>query len=137
MARRRGGRGGGRGRSRGGIRVEVRGLAALRERLDELAPQIRLAAFKALKESAEAVRADAAQNVRTDTRNLQQSVKARYENNRLRAEIGWWDQDDKYATFLEHGTRRIPARPVLSTALEAERAKIAARIQDAVRKALP
>ncbi|MEV5131021.1 HK97-gp10 family putative phage morphogenesis protein [Streptomyces sp. NPDC053705] len=136
MARRRG-RGGRGGRGGGGIRVEIQGLDALRARLDELAPQIRLAAFKALKESAEAVRAEAAQNVRVDTRNLQQSVKARFENNRLRAEIGWWDQDDKYATFLEHGTRRIPARPVLGPALEGERAKIAARIQAEVRKAMP
>ncbi|MFB7225238.1 HK97-gp10 family putative phage morphogenesis protein [Streptomyces sp. NPDC056227] len=116
--------------------MEIQGLDALRDRLDELGPTIRAAAFKALKESAEAVRSDAAQNVRVDTRNLQRSVKARFENNRLRAEIGWWDQDDKYATFLEHGTRRIPARPVLGPALEAERAKIAARIQAEVRRAM-
>lgn len=133
---RRGRRGGRRGGGGGAIRVEIQGLDALRARLEELAPTIRAAAFKALKESAEAVRSEAAANVRVDTHNLQRSAKARFENNRLRAEIGWWDSDDLYAALLEHGTRRIPARPVLGPALEAERTKISARIQAEVRRAM-
>ncbi|MFD3657032.1 HK97-gp10 family putative phage morphogenesis protein [Streptomyces sp. NPDC058620] len=119
-----------------GVTVNIRGLEALRDRLDELTPEIRGAAFRALKESAEAVRSDTAQAVRVDTTNLQRSVKARFRNNELRAEIGWWDRDDLYAILHEFGTRRIPARPALGPAIEAERTKIGDRIRAEVRRAL-
>lgn len=96
--------------------------------------EIKAAARRALEESAEAIRSQAARNVRVDSGNLKESVKARFENNRLRAEIGWWDADDLYAALHEHGTRRIPANPVLGPALEQERGRIAARIKEQVRR---
>lgn len=138
MARRRGragGRGGGTRRS--GITVNVQGLDRLREQLDDLTPTIRAAAFRALKESAEAVRADAAAGVRFKSGNLRKGAKARFHNNQLRAEIGWWDRDVFYAVLHEFGTRKIRARPSLGPAIAAERSKIGARIQDEVRRALP
>ncbi|MFF9639389.1 HK97-gp10 family putative phage morphogenesis protein [Streptomyces bacillaris] len=109
-------------------------MERLRARLDDLTVELKAAARRALEESAEAVRAEAARNVRVDTANLQRSVKARLENNRLRAEVGWWDADDLYAALQEHGTRRIPANPVLGPALEQERNRIAARIREQVRR---
>ena len=132
---RRGGRSG-RGGGSSPITVEIVGLDRLRSQLGDLPPEIRAACFKALKESAEAVVADTKQNVRVDSRNLQESVKARYENNRLRAEVGWWDDDDGYATYQEHGTRKFPAKPALGPALEAERNKIGGRIAGEVRRVL-
>ncbi|MER6603913.1 HK97-gp10 family putative phage morphogenesis protein [Streptomyces parvus] len=109
-------------------------MERVQDQLGNLTVEIRAAAFKALQESAEAVRSQAASNVRVDTRNLQESVKARFENSRLRAEIGWWDADDLYAALHEHGTRRIPANPVLGPALEQERARIGDRIKEQVRR---
>lgn len=130
MARQRSGGG---GRS-GGMQVNIEGLETLHNQLGELTLEIRMAAFKALKESAEAVRSEAARNVRVDSGNLKESAKARFENNRLRAEVGWWDADDMYAALHEHGTRRIPANPVLGTALTQERARIGERIKAEVRR---
>ncbi|WP_432008928.1 HK97-gp10 family putative phage morphogenesis protein [Streptomyces bacillaris] len=118
------------------IRVEIVGMERLRARLDDLTVELKAAARRALEESAEAVRAEAARTVRVDTGNLQRSVKARLENNRLRAEVGWWDADDLYASLHEHGTRRIPANPALGASLEQERARIAARIREQVRRSM-
>lgn len=136
MARRgrRGGRGGGTRRS--GITVSIEGLDALRDQLADLTPTIRAACFKALKDSAEAVRSDASAGVRVKSGNLRGSAKARFHNNQLLAEIGWWDPDDFYAILHEHGTRRIPAQPALGPAIESERTKIDARIKAEVRRAL-
>ncbi|MFC8704720.1 HK97-gp10 family putative phage morphogenesis protein [Streptomyces anulatus] len=116
--------------------MQIEGLDALRDQLADLTPTIRAAGFKALKDSAEAIRADASAGVRVDSGNLQQSAKARFHNNQLLAEIGWWDRDDFYVIVHEFGTRKIPARPALGPALEAERTKLAARIQAEVRRAL-
>ncbi|MEU0133400.1 HK97-gp10 family putative phage morphogenesis protein [Streptomyces sp. NPDC006296] len=131
---RSGGRGGGTRSS--GITVQIEGLDRLREQLADLTPTIRAAGFKALQESAEAIRADASAGVRVRSGNLRNSAKARFHNNQLRAEIGWWDPDDFYAILHEFGTRRIRARPVLGPAAASERSKIAARIQAEVRRAL-
>ena len=133
MARRRGSGGGGR---QGPLRVEIQGIEHLRARLEDLRTDLRAAAFKALKESAEAVRDEVAGKVRVDSGNRRGDVAARFHNNQLRAEIGWW-QDDKYAVYLEQGTRRIPAKPTLVPALEAERNKIGDRIKVEVNKVLP
>jgi HK97 gp10 family phage protein len=118
------------------LRVEIQGIEHLRARLEDLRTDLRAAAFKALKESAEAVRDEVAGKVRVDSGNLRGDVAARFHNNQLRAEIGWW-QDDKYAVYLEQGTRRIPAKPTLVPALEAERNKIGDRIKVEVNKVLP
>ncbi|MEU2149318.1 HK97-gp10 family putative phage morphogenesis protein [Streptomyces globisporus] len=136
MARRRGG-GGRRGGTRSsGITVQIEGIDALRDQLADLTPTIRAAGFKALKDSAEAIRSDASAGVRVDSGNLQRSAKARFHNNQLLAEIGWWERDDFYVIVHEFGTRKIPARPALGPAIEAERTKLAARIQAEVRRAL-
>jgi HK97 gp10 family phage protein len=118
-------------------RVEIVGMDRLRARLAELAPQIEAAAAKAVKESAEAVKAGTKQNVRVDSGNLRDSIDIKYENSGLQAEVGWRDRDDQYASLHEHGTRRIPANPVLGPALEAERTKLPDRIAAELRRVLP
>ena len=137
-ARRRGGRGG-HGRRGGGttITVEVIGTDQLRSQLNDLRGDIRQAAFLALKEGAQAVVDDTKAKVARDTGNLAESVNARYRNEQLLAEIGWWDLDDLYAHWQEVGTRRRPANPALVPALEAERAKIGDRINSKERAVLP
>ncbi|WP_442803376.1 hypothetical protein OG411_17305 [Streptomyces pseudogriseolus] len=140
MARRR--RGGGRrhpraGARNSGITVTIEGLPELRQRLEEMPAQLKLASFRALKESAGAVVDGTKGRVKVDTGNLRGSVKARYENNRVRAEIGWWDQDDRYAIWQEFGTRKMPARPSLGPALEEEKRHLPDRIKREIRKELP
>lgn len=128
----------GRGRRNSGpITIEIQGLERLRDQLEGLTTTIRAAAFKALKESAQEIVKDTKANVRVDSGNLQEGVAARYRNNELYAEVGWWQNDDRYAPFHEHGTRRIPAKPSLGPAFEAERRKIGDRIAAEVRKVLP
>lgn len=116
--------------------MEISGGAGLRARLMALAPEITAAARKAVKESAEAVRDEARQGVRVDTGNLRDTVDITYAEGGLSAEVGWRNRKDWYASLHEHGTRRIPAKPTLGPATEAERTKLPDRIADEVRKAL-
>jgi HK97 gp10 family phage protein len=134
---RRGRRRGGTVRGQGPITIQIEGLERLTAQLQDLPPDIRQACFKALKEAAEAVITDVKGTVKVDSHNLQNSVKARYENNRLQAEIGWWDADDGYAVYQEFGTSKMPANPSLGPALEAERNRIGDRVTAEVRKVLP
>ncbi|MEU1194923.1 HK97-gp10 family putative phage morphogenesis protein [Streptomyces sp. NPDC005813] len=113
------------------------GTSRLRGQLDDMRVAIRQAAFEALKEGATAIVADTKQKVARDTGNLQEGVAARYHNTRLLAEIGWWQPDDMYVIFVEHGTSRRPARPVLVPSLEAERAKIGGRLNSKIGAVLP
>ncbi|PAN01006.1 hypothetical protein CJI59_13850 [Streptomyces sp. Alain-F2R5] len=138
---RRGRRGGGRRHPRGGARgsgitVTIEGLPELRQRLEELPTEVKAACFRALKESAGAIIDGAKGRVKVDTHNLQNSVKARYENSRLRAEIGWWDLDDRYAIWQEFGTRKMPANPSLGPALEEEKKQLPNRLKQEIRRAV-
>ncbi|MFF0426908.1 HK97-gp10 family putative phage morphogenesis protein [Streptomyces sp. NPDC004520] len=128
---------GGTVRGQGPVTIEVEGLERVTDRIEDLPAEVRQALFKALRESAEAVIAEVKGKVKVDSRNLQGSVKARYENNRLRAEVGWWDADDGYAIYQEFGTKRMPANPSLGPALEQERNRIGDRVKAEVRKVLP
>ncbi|MDX3235653.1 HK97 gp10 family phage protein [Streptomyces sp. ME03-5709C] len=119
------------------MRVQIEGLEHLRDRLEELAPQILEAAKPAVREAAESVKTTVRQFVAVDSGNLRDSVDIRYEDDGLTAEIGWRDRDDFYASIHEHGTRRIRARPVLGPALDAERAPFPDRVRTEVRQALP
>ncbi|WP_232789119.1 HK97-gp10 family putative phage morphogenesis protein [Streptomyces odonnellii] len=116
--------------------MNITGIDRLREDLDHLAVQVRAACFRALQQSAEAIVADTQDKVRKASGNLHDSVRARYRNNELRAEVGWWDRDDLYASFHEFGTRKFPAQPALLPAAEAERTRLPGRIRDEVRKVL-
>jgi HK97 gp10 family phage protein len=127
---------GGGSASGGSIQVKIVGLDRLAAQLEELETKINGACFKALKESAEAVVASTKADVRKDSGNLRDSVKARFENRRLRAEVGWWDADDRYAVDQEFGTKAMSANPSIGPALEAERNKVGDRIKTEVRKVL-
>lgn len=118
------------------VRMRIIGMDSLRQELAGLDSAIRAACRRALEQSAEAVVFGTKENVRVDSGNLRESVRARYRNNQLRAEVGWWDRDDRYAFYHEHGTKRFPPQPALGPALEAERNQIGGRIQTEVRKVL-
>lgn len=121
--------------------VTVTGLDRLRKRLEGLPDDIEAALVRAVKESAEAVRDDVRRTVPVDARgrdarHLRDTVAIRYREGGLVAEVGWFDQADSYATFVEYGTRRRPAQPSLRPAFERERRAYAARLSDEVREAL-
>ena len=122
---------------RSGITVEVQGLDTLRTELGDLPVEIKAACFRALREIAGTIVNDVQHHVRVDTGNLKRDVKARFHNNKLKAEIGWWQDDNDYAKTQELGTRRLPANPTLIPALEREKPHIAARIRDEIRRATP
>lgn len=128
-------------RSGGRIYVRIDGIARLRQRLDDLEPQIIEALKKAVKESSEAVRDDTARTVPVDasgrdSHHLKDHVAIRYDDNGLAAEVGWFDAESYYARFVEHGTHRMPARPSLGPALERERQRYRQRLTDEVRAVL-
>ncbi|MER7799002.1 HK97-gp10 family putative phage morphogenesis protein [Streptomyces parvulus] len=134
-------RGGGRSNPRAGgrssgITVTIHGLPELRQALAQLPTEMKAACMRALKESAGAIIDGTKGRVKLDTRNLHGSVKARYENNRVRAEIGWWDRDDRYAIWQEFGTRKMPANPSLGPALEEEKRHLPDRIKREIRREL-
>lgn len=121
--------------------VTVTGIARLRGRLEDLPGEIRQALVKGVKESAEAVRDDVQRNVPVDTsgrdsHHLKDTVDIRYREDGLVADVGWFDQEDFYAAFVEYGTRSQPAQPSLHPALQRERGRYAARLTDEVRRAL-
>ncbi|MFJ2002180.1 HK97-gp10 family putative phage morphogenesis protein [Streptomyces chartreusis] len=116
-------------------------MARLRQRLEDLPEDIKEALAKGVKESAEAVRDDVQRNVPVDTsgrdnHHLKDTVDIRYREEGLVADVGWFDQRDFYAVFVERGTRRMPARPTLIPALERERRNYRARLTEEVRRAL-
>ncbi len=116
--------------------TRIDGLDRLRDQLEALVPELEAAARRTTQESAEAVRAETRRNVRVDTGNLRDTVAIYYTNEGLTAEVGWKARHDWYASLHEHGTRRIPAKPSLGPALEAERARFEARIRAEVRRVL-
>lgn len=121
--------------------VTVNGIARLKKRLEDLPDEIRQALAKGVQKSAEAIAEDVSRNVPVDTsgrddHHLKDTVDIHYREGGLVAEIGWFDQKDYYAAFLEHGTRSQPPQPSLHPALQRERGRYASRLSDEVRQAL-
>lgn len=121
--------------------VTVNGIARLKKRLEDLPDEIRQALAKGVEKSAEAIAEDVSRNVPVDTsgrdnHHLKDTVDVRYREDGLIAEIGWFDQKDYYAAFVEYGTRSQPPQPSLHPALQRERGRYASRLSDEVRQAL-
>lgn len=104
--------------------------------MDRLPTEISQACFRALQQSAGAIVDDVRGNVRKDSRTLHDGVGARFQNNRLRAEVGWWLPEHSYAQYPELGTRRRPAQPSLLPAAEAERHRLADRVAAEINKVI-
>lgn len=120
----------------GRAHVTITGLPRLRQALEELPEEIKQALARAVQESGQAVRDDVERTVAKDSGRLQRDVKVRPKQDGLIAEVGWFDQEDYYAFFVEKGTRRAPAQPSLQPALERERAQYQQRLTDEVRAVL-
>lgn len=121
--------------------VTVTGIARLKRRLEDLPDEIRQGLAKGVQKSAEAIAEDVARNVPVDvsgrdSHHLKDTVDIRYREGGLIAEIGWFDQQDYYALFVEYGTRRQAAQPSLGPALQRERGRYAGRLTEEVRQVL-
>jgi HK97 gp10 family phage protein len=116
--------------------VEILGAERLRAQLQDLGEDIITALQKAVQESAEAVKADTQRDVAKDSGNLHDKVDIKYKDDGLTAVVGWHNDTEYYARFLEYGTRRTPARPALRPALEAERKRYKGRLTEEVRRVL-
>lgn len=123
-------------RTRTPVRVTIRGLDRLRGQLDDLPADIKHACFRAVRQSAEAIVTATKANVAKDSGTLAEGVNARYENSRLRAEVGWWRPEHAYAKYPEMGTRRRPANPSLLPAAVAERRRIGDRVAAEINKVI-
>ncbi|MEW2631787.1 HK97-gp10 family putative phage morphogenesis protein [Streptomyces sp. NPDC048389] len=122
--------------ARQGYRVQILGIARLRGQLEDLSDEIQAALKKAVKESAQAVLADAKRDVARDSNNLFEKLDITYDQDGFTANVGWHEPEEYYGRFLEFGTRRFEAKPALRPALEAERGRYRARLTDEVRKVL-
>lgn len=120
----------------GGVTVTISGMNRLAGRLEELPAELIDACKAAIRASAEAVREDTRAAVRVNTGRLRDTVAIEYEDEGLTARVGWHDPQSYYAAFHEHGTRRMPAKPALGPALEAERPKLRDRVSGEVRRAV-
>ncbi|MFE9737340.1 HK97-gp10 family putative phage morphogenesis protein [Streptomyces sp. NPDC006477] len=116
--------------------VRINGIARLRQRLEALPEEIIDGLRRGVEASAEAVRDETARTVPVASGNLQGMVDIRYEADGLVANVGWFENEEYYAAFVELGTRRRPATPSLHPALEAERTRYRARLTEEVRRAL-
>lgn len=123
-------------RGGGSVTVHIQGLDELRRRLGDLPEEIKEALRKAVKDAALEVKNDTLRQVPIRSGNLLNSVDIRYEDGGMKAKVGWFDQKDYYANYVEFGTRRTRAQPSLGPASELERRRYVERITEAVRRHL-
>lgn len=117
-------------------RARVRGMAELETRLRSLPEQADAAAVDALGTWGDAVAGKTRRDVPVDTGNLRDDVDSRVDAAKLIAEAGWFDPDDYYATFVERGTKSMPARPSLLPAFERQRRKFPRMLRKAIKRRL-
>lgn len=115
-------------------RVTIIGQRQMRRRFAELEDQIDRGAKRAVEEAAEQVRTEVRSTVRVDTTALKRGVGVFLSRSGLRADVGWRDRKLYYAKFLEFGTNRVRADPVLTRAGEAERRRLPGRVTREVRQ---
>jgi len=112
------------------MRLDNRNLTRVHRELDTLPDRIREGAQEAVAESGEAVREQVERTVGVHSGRLKNDVRVREIGaHGLTADVGWFDQADYYAQFVEFGTEKITANPVLTRAAEEERGRFPARVR--------
>ena len=119
------------------IRINDRDLNRISARFAELPAQITEGAQNAVDESGEAIREEVERDVRVNTGRLKNRIRVRKIGALgLTADVGWFDRDTYYAQFLEFGTEKIDADPVLTRASEEERGRFPERLQRNIGEAM-
>ncbi|HET8684978.1 MAG TPA: HK97-gp10 family putative phage morphogenesis protein [Micromonosporaceae bacterium] len=116
--------------------ARVSGGAGLRNALGQLVTTVESECREVVRESAEALVAGTRRRVAVDTGRLYRDVDAHYAPDGLSAEVGWFDPDDYYAEFVEHGTSSQPAQPALGPAADEERRELPNRVARHLRRRL-
>lgn len=115
-------------------------LPALSKKLRRMPAEIAQPIKDEVMHLAEAIAADAKARVAVDTGLVRDTIKARKVGPGFAAKIGIMGVRDRkkayYAMFVEFGTKKMPARPFMTPAFEANKAEGIERIGAAVDKAL-
>lgn len=112
------------------MKLETRRLNQVRKQLDSLPDRIKEGAQAAVEESGEAVREQVERTVGVYKGRLKNDVRVRQIGvHGLTADVGWFADADYYAQFVEFGTSKIEANPVLTRAAEEERARFPRRVR--------
>src|SRR5690606_41370713 len=114
--------------------VSVIGLGNLRRELRELDDEIQRGALRAVEESARAVQSEGRDTIRVRTGRARDKLKVRVRASGLSADVGWSDPGVCYVKFLEYGTGKMEAIPVLTLAAEEERMRVPGRVARAGRE---
>lgn len=116
-----------------GLRVEIRGIDNLRDRLNNLRPRVRRATEQAVQESGRAMERGMKSLAPVDTGALRDSIRHTVEGTTASAGPG---REVDYAAFVEFGTSRMAAQPYVRPIAEAERHLFPERVRLAVRASL-
>lgn len=114
------------------VSIEVRGLDALRAKLEKLPDVMRKGAERAVADETEEVAQDMRDSVPVDTGALQDGIQA--ETDGLRGQAA---STASHSWAVEGGTSRMPARPFAQPAAERSRVRFPDRVSTAVREELP
>jgi len=118
------------------VHVDSAALNLLHRQLRRMPENIQDGIRAAVEESAETIRDEVKNTVGVHTGRLRERVRVREIGDGTQADVGWFDDDTYYAQFVEFGTSKITANPVLTRAGEAERKEFPRRVRERVRERL-
>lgn len=101
--------------------ARLNGGKELQAALKELQSAVDTVGVEALTDWGSDVESEAKRDVPIDSGNLGSAIESKVDTGRLKAEVGVWEADAYYATFIEHGTSSIEAQPFLLPAFERHR----------------
>lgn len=111
-------------------RVDDRELRRIHRRLDRVPDGVVRGAQAAVRESGETIRDRVRRTVGVFRGRLRDRIRVNLKGALgLTADVGWFDRDTYYARFVEFGTSKITANPVLTTAAELERRLFPKRVK--------
>jgi HK97 gp10 family phage protein len=110
--------------------AHVEGLDKLLAQLDKLGPQADEAVSEIAETWADRVEGTAKTEVPIRTGNLESAIESR--TTATSAEVGVWEADAYYVTFVELGTSSAPAQPFLGPAFEQHRGDVTGIAEEAV-----
>ncbi|WP_116048604.1 HK97-gp10 family putative phage morphogenesis protein [Amycolatopsis palatopharyngis] len=101
--------------------AHLNGGKELAAALKNLQDAVDTVGVEALKEWSSDVESEAKRDVVIDSGNLGSAIESKVDASRLKAEVGVFEDDAYYGTFIEHGTSSIEAQPFLLPAFERHR----------------
>lgn len=122
-----------------GIDIELQGIGALRDKIEQMGLKVSKVEGEALKAAAEPILKDAQSLVPVRTGNLKKSLvisNIKSSKGRKFVWVGDVDKKANYSWFVEFGHSKAPAHPFLGPAFEQNKAKARSIIRDKLKEAL-